>query len=102
MATAISEPLSVELGRGGDFLDGCVLIIRRRDEFAARKVTQDFRIGEAHDRLFYLVLETRAELFIDIATDGELIIRERRAFPDDRHAAFIDPPRLLLNFVDRI
>src|SRR5215467_12063287 len=97
MATAISDSLSVELGRGGDFLDGCVLIIRRRDEFAARKVTEDFRIGEAQNRLLHLVLEPCAELFVDIATDRELIIRESRALPDHRHAAFIDPSCLLLN-----
>src|SRR6516165_1338669 len=102
MATAISASLSVELGRGGDFLDRCVLGVRRRDEFAAREVTEDLRIGEAYNGPPHLVLEARAELLVDIAADRELIIRECRAFPDHRHAALVDPSGLLLDLVDRI
>src|SRR5262249_2510892 len=102
MATAISASLSVELGRGGYFLDRCVLIVRRRDEFAAREVAEDLRIGEAHNGLPHLVLEARTELLGDIAPDRELIMRECRAFPDHRHAALIHPSGLLLDLVNRI
>src|ERR1700756_2434423 len=102
MAAAISASLSVELGRGGDFLDRCVLLVRRRDEFTAREVAQDLRVGEAQNGLPHPVLEARAELLVDIATDRELIVRECRAFPDHRYAALIDPSGLLLDLVDRI
>src|SRR5215472_13002700 len=102
MAAAISVSLSVELGRGGDFLDRGVLRVRGRDEFAACEVAENLRIGEAHNSLPHFVLEARTELLVDIAPDRELIIRECRAFPDHRYPTFIDPSRFLLDLEDRV
>src|SRR5262249_34384255 len=52
--------------------------------------------------LLYLLLEARTERLVDIATDRELIVRERWCYPDHGHAAFIDVARLLLDLVHRV